>query len=174
MRMASNTVRRAAGERWGHIAALAGELAQGEAAYVVPVDLDASGAGGVQAVEAFEQGGLAHAVGAKDGHDLAGAHVEVHASQHLGPRVTEMEAASGKQGAYGSVRGVRVCAVVVFGVHSQPPLPRARTMSQRKTGAPMKAVSTLTGSTCGASMRRATVSLTRSSSAPPARHTGRR
>ena len=94
-------------------------LADAQGFGVPPLDGDAARVVPQQAQDAAEERALAHAVGAEDGEILPRSDAEAHVVQHLVLAVGEAE-------------------VIHFYAHSRSLLP---VMSQRKKGAPTKAVS---------------------------------
>ena len=96
-----------------------GRLADAQRLGVAALDRDAARVVAQQAQYAAEERALAHAVGAEYGEEFPGLGLEADAVEHLPLAVGEAE-------------------VLNFDAHSFSPLP---VMSQRKNGAPMKAVS---------------------------------
>eukprot|EP00828_Plagiopyla_frontata_P019492 TRINITY_DN2492_c0_g1_i1.p1 TRINITY_DN2492_c0_g1~~TRINITY_DN2492_c0_g1_i1.p1 ORF type:complete len:986 (-),score=367.62 TRINITY_DN2492_c0_g1_i1:246-3203(-) len=127
----------------GDVADGQGDLVGPHLEHVAVLDHDRAGGRGVDGVDALEQRGLAHAVGAEDGEQFAAVQGEVHLAEDGFAAVGEVEVSY--------LEHHRLCPLM---------------MRQMNTGAPMKAVSTDTGRTCGARMSRATVSDT-SRSRPP-------
>ena len=76
----------------GHVADAERDLGGAHREHVAVLDQDLALGGRVDGVYALEQGGLAHAVGAEDGQQLAAVQVELHGVEHGIAVVAEIEA----------------------------------------------------------------------------------